>query len=64
MKWGLEMEISEMDFFFPLRGGQELGGETHTSRWAARLARKALWTSRARLGGRLSFLLRPRFDDM
>ena len=36
----------------------------HTSRWAARLALKALCTSLARLGGRLSFLLRPRLEDI
>ena len=35
-----------------------------TSRWAARLALKALCTSLARFGGRLSFLLRPRLEDM
>ena len=35
-----------------------------TSRCAARLARKALWTSLARLGGRLSLRLRPRLEDM
>lgn len=35
-----------------------------TSRCAARLARKALCTSRALLGGRLSLRLRPRLDDM
>ena len=34
------------------------------SKWAARRALKALWTSLARLGGRLSFLLRPRLEDM
>ena len=38
--------------------------EVHTWRWAARLARKARWTSRARFGGRLSFLLRPLLEDM
>ncbi len=36
----------------------------HTSRCAARLARKALWTSLARLGGRLSLRLRPRLEDI
>lgn len=35
-----------------------------TSRWAARLALKALCTSLARFGGRLSFLLRPRLEDI
>ena len=35
-----------------------------TSRWAALLARNALWTSQARLGGRLSLRLRPRLEDM
>jgi len=33
-------------------------------RWAARRARNALWTSLARLGGRLSLRLRPRFEDI
>ncbi len=35
-----------------------------TSRWAARLALNALCTSLARFGGRLSFLLRPRLEDI
>jgi len=37
---------------------------SNASRCAARRARKALWTSRARLGGRLSFRLRPRLEDI
>lgn len=35
-----------------------------TWRWAARLARNALWTSRARFGGRLSFLFLPRLEGI
>ena len=34
----------------------------HTSRCAALRARNALWTSLARLGGRLSLRLRPRLE--
>ena len=41
-----------------------VGEEKCTSRWAALRALNALWTSRARFGGRLSLRLRPRLEDM
>ena len=42
----------------------EIETKLRTWRWAARLALKALWTSLARFGGRLSLRLRPRLDDI
>lgn len=46
------------------RTGHVGAGGGRTSRCAARRALNALWTSLARLGGRLSFLFLPRFEDI